>query len=221
MTAVLVMVGASGWSDSTETCVAAELLLPAASVATPAATLIVIVASDAGVMVAVYVVPLPEIATEPLLRVMSPATKLATDSPNVMVTANVDPVAGLDPVYAIVVDGPAVSSVKAVRVSADAVFPAESVKVTVHVYAASPFVDRVIVLDPDDIVDVELKPQPEVPPTAIVPASATLITTSGVVSVVGVEAAVLSLALATVKSAVTAPELAEVSAEPTLPAASV
>ena len=97
VTAVLVIVGASGWSDSTETCVAAELLFPAASVATPAATSIVMVASEAGVIVAVYVVPLPEIDTEPLLRVMSPATKLLTDSPNVIVTANVEPVAGFEP----------------------------------------------------------------------------------------------------------------------------
>ena len=52
VTAVLVIVGASGWSDSTETCVAAELLFPAASVATPAATSIVMVASEAGVIVA-------------------------------------------------------------------------------------------------------------------------------------------------------------------------
>ena len=89
--------GASGWSDSTDTCVAAVLLLPAESVATPAATSIVIVESEAGVMVAVYVVPLPDIVAEPLLSVMSPATKLATDSLNVTVTAKVDPVAGLEP----------------------------------------------------------------------------------------------------------------------------
>ena len=109
----------------------------------------------------------------------------------------------------------------AVRVRADAAFPAESVKVTVQVYAASPSVDNVMVLEPDDIAEVELRPHPEVPPTAIVPASATLIVTSGVVSGVGVVAAVDSLAAATVKSAVTAPESAEVSADPTLPAASV
>jgi len=181
----------------------------------------VIVESEAGVMVAVYVVPLPEIAAEPLLRVMSPATKLLTDSPKVMVTENVDPVAGLDPEYAMVADGPAVSTVKAVSVSADAAFPAESVNVTVHVYAASPLVVIVRVFAPEDIVEVELRPHPDVPPTAIVPASATLITTSGVVSVVGVEAAVLSLGVAAVKSAVTAPESAEASAEPALPAASV
>ena len=73
------------------------MLFPAASVATPAATSIVMVASEAGVIVAVYVVPLPEIDAEPLLRVMSPATKLLTDSPNVIVTANVEPVAGFEP----------------------------------------------------------------------------------------------------------------------------
>jgi len=111
--------------------------------------------------------------------------------------------------------------VNAVRVRADAAFPAESVKVTVQVYAASPLVDNVMALEPDDIAEVELRPHPEVPPTAIVPASATLIVTSGVVSVVGVVAAVDSLAAATVKSAVTAPESAEVSADPVLPAASV
>lgn len=221
VTAVLVIVGASAWSDSTETCVAAVLLLPAASVATPAATLMVIVESEAGVMVAVYVVPLPEIVAEPLLRVMSLATKLLTDSPKVMATENVDPVAGLDPVYAIVADGPVVSTVKAVSVSAEAAFPAESVNVTVQVYAASPLVVSVMVFAPEDIVEVELRPHPDVPPTAIVPASATLMTTSGVVSVVGVEAAVVSVAAAAVKSIVTDPEFAVVSALPALPAASV
>ena len=55
---------------------------------------------------------------------------------------------------------------------------------------------------PEDIVEVELSPQPEVPPTAIVPASATLMTTSGVVSVVGVEAAVVSLGVAAVVAAI-------------------
>tara|TARA_Y100001970_G_scaffold206759_1_gene251816 strand:+ start:186 stop:482 length:297 start_codon:yes stop_codon:yes gene_type:complete len=94
--------------------------------------------------------------------------------------------------------GAVVSTVKAVRVSALAVLPAESVKVTVHVYAASPLVVSVRVLVPDAMVEVELRPQPEEPPTAIVPASATLMTTSGVVSVVGVVAAVDSLGVATV-----------------------
>ena len=50
------------------------------------------------------------------------------------------------------VDGAVVSSVKAVSVSAEAAFPAESEKVTVHVYAASPLVDRVLVLAPEDSV---------------------------------------------------------------------
>ena len=118
-------------------------------------------------------------------------------------------------------DGPAVSTVNAVSVSAEAAFPAVSVKVTVQVYAASPLVVRVIVFAPEDIVEVELSPQPEVPPTAIVPASATLMTTSGVVSVVGVEAAVVSLGVAAVKSIVTEPESAVVSALPAFPAASV
>ena len=57
----------------------------------------VIVESDAGVIVAVYDEPLPDSVAEPLLSVMSPATKLLTDSLNVMVTAKVDPVAGPDP----------------------------------------------------------------------------------------------------------------------------
>ena len=50
---MLVTVGASGWSDMTETWVATELVFPDASAATPAATSIVIVASEAGVIVAV------------------------------------------------------------------------------------------------------------------------------------------------------------------------
>ena len=119
------------------------------------------------------------------------------------------------------VDGDSVSIVKEVSVSAPAVLPAESVKVTVHTYALSPLVLKVSVLAPDDIVEVELNPHPVVPPTAIVPASATLITTSGVVSGVGVVTAVVSLGVATVKSIVTAPEFAVLSALPTLPAASV
>ena len=76
-------------------------------------------------------------------------------------------------------------------------------------------------LEPDDIVEVELRPQPDVPPTAMVPASATLIVTSGVVSEVGVVAAVDSEAAATVKSMVIEPLSEDVSAEPALPAASV
>ena len=44
----------------------------------------VIVESDAGVIVAVYDEPLPDSVAEPLLSVMSPATKLLTDSLNVM-----------------------------------------------------------------------------------------------------------------------------------------
>ena len=57
---------------------------------------------------------------------------------------------------------------------------------------------RVNVLEPDDIEDVDPNPHPVVPPTAMVPASPTLITTSGDVSVVGVVAAVDSLGVATV-----------------------
>ena len=119
------------------------------------------------------------------------------------------------------VDGALVSTVKEVSDSAPAALPAESVKVTVHTYAPSPLVVRVRVFAPEDMVEVELNPHPDVPPTAIVPASATLITTSGVVSVVGVEAAVVSLGVATEKSIVTEPESAVVSALPALPAASV
>ena len=52
-TASLVMLGASGWSDSIENCVAAVLSLPTASVATPAATSTVTVPSAEGVIVAV------------------------------------------------------------------------------------------------------------------------------------------------------------------------
>ena len=103
-----------------------------------------------------------------------------------IVTANVDPVAGEDPLYAIVVVGAVVSTVNDVSDSALAVLPAESVKVTVQTYALSPLVVRVKVFDPDAMVDVELSPHPVVPPTAMVPTSPTLITTSGVVSVVGV-----------------------------------
>jgi hypothetical protein len=133
-----------------------------------------------------------------------------------MDTAKVEPVAGLEPEYEIVVVGPVVSTVNAVRVSALAALPALSVKVTVHVYAASPLVDRVIVFEPEAIVLVELKPQPEVPPTAMVPASATLITTSGVVSAVGVVAAVPSVAAATVVSTVNAVRVSAVAAVPRL-----
>ena len=55
---------------------------------------------------------------------------------------------------------------------------------------------------PDDTELLELSPQP-VPPTAIVPASPTLITTSGVASLVGVVTAVLSVAAVTLVSAPT------------------
>ena len=198
MTAVESIDGASGWSDSTDTWLATAFVLPAASLATPAATLIVIVASEAGVIVAVYVVPLPESVADPLLSVTSLAVNPVTDSPNVIDTANVEPVAGDDPLYAIVVEGAVVSRVNEVRESALAALPAASVNVTVQTYALSPLVLRVRVLEPDDIEDVDPRPHPVVPPTAIVPASATLMTTSGVVSVVGVVAAVDSLAAATV-----------------------
>ena len=68
----------------------------------------------------------------------------------------------------------------------------------------SPFVVSVTVFDPDDIEEVELSPQPFVPPTAIVPASLTEITTLGVESAVGVVTAVDSVAAAAVVSSVNA-----------------
>lgn len=71
---------------------------PAESVATPAATLMVTVPSAEGVMVAVYDAPLPESVAEPPLTVMSLTANPVTELPNVTVTANVEPVAGLEPV---------------------------------------------------------------------------------------------------------------------------
>ena len=53
VTSLDVITGALGWSDTTDNPVAIVLELPAASVATPAATLIVTVPSAAGVIVAV------------------------------------------------------------------------------------------------------------------------------------------------------------------------
>ena len=82
----------------------------------------------------------------------------------------------------------------------------------------SPFVASVTVFDPDVIEDVDVSPHPGVPPTAIVPASVVLITTSGVVSFVGVVTAVLSLGADTAVSRVKA---VSVSALAVLPAASV
>ena len=52
-------------------------------------------------------------------------------------------------------------------------------------------------LEPDAIVAVELRPQPVVPATAIVPAWVVVITTSGVASLVGVDTAVVSEGVAT------------------------
>ena len=110
-----------------------------------------------------------------------------------------------------------VSTTNAVSVSALAALPAASVKVTVHVYDLSPLVVRVTVLDPDETELLELSPQ-SVPPTAIVPASLTLITTSGVVSDVGVATGVDSVAAAALVSTTNA---VSVSALAALPAASV
>ena len=72
------------------------LALPTASVATPAATSTVTVPSAEGVIVAVYVLPLPDSDLVPPETVMSPTTKLVVVSEKVMVTSNVDPVAGLE-----------------------------------------------------------------------------------------------------------------------------
>ena len=47
-------------------------------------------------------------------------------------------------------------------------------------------------LAPEAIVEVELRPQPVVPPTAIVPTSSVVMTTSGVVSLVSEVTAVVS-----------------------------
>jgi hypothetical protein len=96
-----------------------------------------------------------------------------------------------------------VSIVNAVNASALAAFPAVSVKVIEHEYAASPLVVRVTVLAPEAIVAVELRPQ-FVPETAIVPTSAVVITTSGVVSLVGVVTTVVSEGVATAVSSVNA-----------------
>ena len=106
-----------------------------------------------------------------------------------------------------------VSTVNAVNASAPAAFPAESVKVIEHEYAASPLVVRVTVLAPEAIVAVELRPQ-FVPETAIVPASAVVITTSGVVSLFGVATTVVSEGVATVVSSVNAVSVSAVAAVP-------
>ena len=71
---------------------------------------------------------------------------------------------------------------------------------------------------PDDIDELELSPQPAVPPTAMVPASATDIVTSGEVSEVGVLTALDSVAAATEVSTVNA---VNVSALAWFPAVSV
>ena len=105
VTSVLVMLGALGWSDSIENWVAARFALPYASVAVPAATSIVTVPSADGVIVAVYVVPLPANDAEPPLTVISLTTKLVVVSEKVIVTANVEPVAGLDALVVIVTVG--------------------------------------------------------------------------------------------------------------------
>ena len=102
--------------------------MPYASVATPAATLTVTVPSAEGVMVAVYVVPLPDRDADPPDMVMSPTTKLDVLSEKVMVTANVDPVAGSDELVVIATVGDVSSCVHANWVAAEFALPAASVK---------------------------------------------------------------------------------------------
>ena len=80
----------------------------------------------------------------------------------------------------------------------------------------SPLVLSETVLDPDETVLLELSPQPVVPPTAIVPASLTDITTSGVLSAVGVATAVDSVAAATFVSSVNAVSESALAALPAL-----
>ena len=102
--------------------------LPYASVAVPAATSTVTVPSADGVIVAVYVVPLPDSDADPPDTVMSLATKLDVLSEKVMVTANVDPVAGSDELLVIATVGDVSSCVHANWVAAVLVLPAASVK---------------------------------------------------------------------------------------------
>jgi len=85
--------------------------LPAASVALFAATSTVIVPSAEGVIVAVYVVPLPDRLEEPPPTVMSPFTKLLVDSLNVMVTSKVEDVTGFEALDVMVTVGDCVSYV--------------------------------------------------------------------------------------------------------------
>ena len=84
---------------------AAVFALPYASVATPAATSTVTVPSAEGVTVAVYVVPLPAKDAVPPETVISPTTKFVVLSEKVIVTAKVEPVAGLDDVLVIATVG--------------------------------------------------------------------------------------------------------------------
>tara|TARA_B100000586_G_C19942291_1_gene356046 strand:+ start:322 stop:594 length:273 start_codon:yes stop_codon:yes gene_type:complete len=72
------------------------LALPPASVATLAATSIVIAPSADGVIVAVYVAPLPERVAVPPLTVTSLTTNPVTDSEKVMVASKVEEVLGSD-----------------------------------------------------------------------------------------------------------------------------
>ena len=71
--------------------------LPAASTATPAATSIVTVPSADGVIVAVYVAPLPDSVAVPPPTTTSFAANPVTLLPNTILTSKVEPVAGLLP----------------------------------------------------------------------------------------------------------------------------
>jgi hypothetical protein len=109
--------------------VAAVFWLPAASVALFAATSTVIVPSADGVIVAVYVVPLPDSEAEPPPTVMSLATKLLVDSEKVIVTSKVEEVTGLDAELVIATVGTVKSTLtepESAEVSALPVLPATS-----------------------------------------------------------------------------------------------
>ena len=69
-------------------------------------------------------------------------------------------------------------------------------------------------LAPEAIVEVELRPQPAVPPTAIVPASSVVIMTSGVESLVRDATAVVSAGVLAVVSSVNAVSVSAVAAVP-------
>ena len=110
-----------------ENWVAAVFALPTASVALPAATSTVTVPSADGVIVAVYVAPLPERLEDPPPTVISELTKLVVVSENVIVTSKVEPVDGLLSELVIATVGAVPSYVHVNWVAAVLLFPAESV----------------------------------------------------------------------------------------------